>query len=248
MSFWSVPPSRARGNAGLFGLGHEHREDDGGRRVDRHRRGDRTDVDVAVEIGHVGDRVDGHAAAPDLAERHRVVGVEAEQRWHVERRRQAVAPRLDDLLEAPVGVVGSAESGEHAHGPELRAVHRRVRPTGVRVLPGEFAVVGSVDRIERDARHGLEVGVTQWRRFERLLPQLAVGRLIRCHGSTEYFDVRVPATWWSSSPSHRSRNPLLPSGQDPIDLDHRNWVDAGWGRCAEAGEPRSAVQAATAMA
>ncbi len=36
--------------------------------------------------------------------------------------------------------------------------------------------------------------------------------------------------------------------QDPIDVDHRNRVELGRGRCAEAGEPRSAVQAATAMA
>ena len=60
-----------------------------------------------------------------------------EQRRHVERGRQPVAARPDDLLEPPVGVVGRAEAGEHPHRPQLRAVHRRVRPAGVRVLrPG----------------------------------------------------------------------------------------------------------------
>ena len=47
------------------------------RRVDRHRRRDRAEVDAGVEVLHVGEAVDGHAAAPDLAERHRVVGVDA---------------------------------------------------------------------------------------------------------------------------------------------------------------------------
>src|SRR5687767_15451145 len=50
--------------------------------------------------------------------------------------------RSDDLLEAPVGVLGRAEAGEHPHRPELRAVHRRVRPTGVRVDAREVAVLG----------------------------------------------------------------------------------------------------------
>ena len=97
MSFWSVPPSSARAHRAL-------------RRwprtspavpppaVDGHRRGDRAEVDAAVEVGHVVDRVDGHAAAPDFAERLRVVGVEAHERGHVERGRQAVATGADRSL------------------------------------------------------------------------------------------------------------------------------------------------------
>ena len=73
-----------------------------------------------------------------------------EQRRHVERRRQPVAARPDDLLEPPVRVVRGAEAGEHPHRPQLRAVHRRVRPTRVRVLARELAR----RRARRPARAG----------------------------------------------------------------------------------------------
>ncbi len=181
MSFWSVPPRRARGMPACLCLGDEHREDHGRRRVDRHRRGDLAEVDPAIEILHVGDRVDRHAAAPDLAERHRIVAVEAEQGGHVECRRQSGTAGLDDLLEAPVGVVGGAEPGEHPHRPQPRAVHRGVGATRVRELAGELAVVRAVDRLERDPRHRLEVGVAQVRGVERLLPQLSVAGLMGRH-------------------------------------------------------------------
>ena len=143
-------------HAGLLGLGDEHREDRRRRAVDRHRGGDAAEVDAGVEVLHVGERVDGDTAASDLAERHRIVGVESEQGRHVECGRQAVAARLDDLLEPPVGVLGGAEPGEHAHRPQPRAVHRRIRASGVRVHAGELAVVGAVDRLERDTRHRRE--------------------------------------------------------------------------------------------
>ena len=50
-------------------------------------------------------------------------------------------PGPQELAEADVGVLGRAEPGEHPHGPQLRAVHRRVRPPGVGVrTPGHSAV------------------------------------------------------------------------------------------------------------
>ena len=55
-------------HAGLLGLRDEHGEDDRGRGVDGHRRGDRVEVDPRVEVLHVGKGVDGHAAAADLAQ------------------------------------------------------------------------------------------------------------------------------------------------------------------------------------
>ena len=87
-------------------------------------------------------------------------------------------PRLDDLLEPPVGVLGGAEPGEHPHGPQLRAVHRGVGPTGVRVLAGELTVVGAVHAVERDPRHGRERNVADLRVLDLLLP----GGSIVSHG------------------------------------------------------------------
>ena len=69
---------------------------------------------------------------PDLAERELVVGVATHERRQVERGRQAVAAGGEQLVEAAVRVERGAEAGEHAHRPQLRAVHRRVRPARVR--------------------------------------------------------------------------------------------------------------------
>ena len=140
---------RAR-HAGLLGLGDEHREDHRRRRVDRHRRRDRRQIDPGVQILHVGQRIDRHTTTADLAERHLVIGIDPQQRRHVERRRQPVTTGADDLLEPPVRVVRGAEPGEHPHRPQLRPIHRRIRAPRVRELARELAVVGAVHRLQRD--------------------------------------------------------------------------------------------------
>ena len=63
---------------------------------------------------------------PDLAERARVVGVVAHQRRHVERRREAGLPVVEQVAEARVRLLRRPEAGELAHRPEPAAVHRRV--------------------------------------------------------------------------------------------------------------------------
>jgi len=45
------------------------------------------DLDAGEQSLHVGQYVDGHALAPDLAERARIVGVQAHQSGQVERGR-----------------------------------------------------------------------------------------------------------------------------------------------------------------
>ena len=74
------------GRACLLRLSDEHGEDGGGRRVDGHAGGGRTEVDVGVQILHVGERVDRDPAAPDFTQRHWMVGIEPKQRWHIEGR------------------------------------------------------------------------------------------------------------------------------------------------------------------
>jgi hypothetical protein len=59
----------------------------------------------------VGDRRDRHALAADLAARQRVVGIEAHERRHVERRRQARLPVRQQIAKAAVRVLGRAEAG-----------------------------------------------------------------------------------------------------------------------------------------
>ena len=67
MSFCSVPPSRARSTPVASARRDVHREDHRRRAVDRHRRRDRAEVDAAVEVLDVGERVDRDAALADLA-------------------------------------------------------------------------------------------------------------------------------------------------------------------------------------
>ena len=109
---------------------------------------------------------------PTSPKRHHVVGVDPQQRRHVERRRQPITAGADDLLEPPVRVVRRPEAGEHPHRPQLRAVHRRVRATGVRVHARELAVLRPVHRLERDCRHRRERRVAQPGRVVRPLPLL----------------------------------------------------------------------------
>ena len=79
-----------------------------------------------------------------------------------------VCPCGEQVLEALVRLLGRAEAGEHAHRPELAAVHRRLDAAGERVLPGQPEVaqvvargvgrgqhVGDVERRSRSRTAGL---------------------------------------------------------------------------------------------
>ena len=152
MSFCSVPPSRARVDPDLLRGGDVHRQEHGGGRVDRHRRGDRPEVDVAVEVLDVREGVDRDTALPHLADRERVVRVAPHQGREVERGREPVAPGREQVLEASVRVHRRPEPGEHAHRPELGAVHVGVRAAGEGVLAGPLGAVRPVDRVDLDPR------------------------------------------------------------------------------------------------
>ena len=110
-------------------------------------------VDAVEEHVHVGSRVDGHPAVPDLADRARVVGVAAHQRRHVERDGQPAAALGQDHLVALVGLPGVAEAGELPDRPRLAAVAAGVDAAGERVLarPADalHAVVGTGRPVHR---------------------------------------------------------------------------------------------------
>ena len=84
------------------------------------------EVDAVEEMLHVGERVDRDALAAHLAFAHRMVAVVAHQRRHVEVGRQPGLALADQVFEAPVRVLGRAETGDLAHRPEPPAIHRRV--------------------------------------------------------------------------------------------------------------------------
>ena len=93
MSFWSVPPSRARSTPDRSAAATYIASSTGA--------GELIVIDVvtaprsmsAVEVLDVGERVDRDAALPHLAERERVVRVAAHQGGQVEGGREAVTAR-----------------------------------------------------------------------------------------------------------------------------------------------------------
>src|SRR6185312_16178657 len=72
---------------------------------------------------------------------------------------------IEQVVEALVGLLGGAETGEHAHRPGAGAVHRRLDAAGVGVFAGEaeialvvepLAVFGGVEPL--DGHAGLRAG------------------------------------------------------------------------------------------
>ncbi len=143
------------GDALLFGghqqLGEQHLR----RAVDRHRHGDPVERDLIEQRHHVVGRVDGHAAVPNLTERHGVVRVVPHQRRHVERHREPVLTLFEEVAEAGVGGGDVCEPGELPDGPQLAPVAGGMDAAGVREAAGESdALVDGVRSAHR--RHVLE--------------------------------------------------------------------------------------------
>ena len=154
MSFWRVPPRRARSRP-LLGRGDDG-EEGGSRPVDGHRGRDLAEVDPVEEVLHVGERVDRHAALADLAECER----SSESR--------PISVGRSNAVDSPSDPWSSrsrkrrwcrrCRSGEHAHGPQLRAVHGGVR----------LAVRPPAGNCRRQARRRAPAGPRRWSRTRRL--------------------------------------------------------------------------------
>src|SRR6266481_3299490 len=93
-----------------------------------------------MEVFHVRERADGHAALADFAFGERVIGVVAHQSGQIESGGEASLTLRKEIAEALVGVFGGPESRELAHGPEPAAVHRRMDAACVRRLAREAEV------------------------------------------------------------------------------------------------------------
>src|SRR4029077_13183066 len=99
------------------------RQEDDGRRVDRHRGRYAVEWDAGKELFHVGDRVDGDADAADLSLREGMVGVVTHLRRQVEGDTEPANPLAQQVMVAPVRLGRGAEPGILAHGPQAAAVH-----------------------------------------------------------------------------------------------------------------------------
>ncbi len=131
----------------------------GRRRVDRHRRRDPVERDPVEEHLHVGERVDRHAGAAHLAFGARVVGVVAELRRQVERHRKPGLAVLEQVAEARVRLPRGGKPRVLADRPGPAAVHVLVRAArkrrGTRLLELARRILGRVDRLDLDSGVGL---------------------------------------------------------------------------------------------
>ncbi len=136
-------------------LAHDEvvRKQDGGRRVDRHRRRHLAERDSGEQDLHVLERADGDALPTDFTERPWMVGVVPHQRRHVEGGRQPGLPVVEQVAEPLVRLLGRAEAGELAHRPQPPPVHRRIHTPRER----ERARDAEVPRLVRlDALRGVQ--------------------------------------------------------------------------------------------
>ena len=110
------------------------RQQDGRRRVDRHRRADLVQRDPLEERLHVRQARYGHARAPHLARRQRMVGVVARLRRQVERHAQARLSVFEQVAIPRVRLLRRREPGVLPHRPHAPPVHIRLDAASVRVL------------------------------------------------------------------------------------------------------------------
>ena len=121
----------------LLGDGDVEREEDGRRGVDGHRGGDLVQRDAIEERLHVAQGADGDAHLPHLALHHGIVGVVADLGGQVEGDGEAGLPLGEQVLVPLVRLLGGAEAGVLAHGPEPAAIHGGLDTPGVGIATGE---------------------------------------------------------------------------------------------------------------
>ncbi len=145
--------------------------------VDRHRRGDLREGDAGEQAPHVVDGVDGDADLAHLPGGASVVRVEAHLGGEVEGHREAGLAGVEQGPEAGVGLLGGAEAGVLAHGPEAAAVHLGMESARVGVLAGVAVaarilvgggVLGPVEALQPDAG-GCGTRLLHGRRLDRWL-------------------------------------------------------------------------------
>ena len=82
---------------------------------------------------------------PDFARGQRMIGIHAHLRGQIESHGESGDALREQIAVTPVALLGRAETGVLAHGPEPAAVHLRVNAAGVTELARQFAWVAMGD-------------------------------------------------------------------------------------------------------
>ena len=122
------------------------REEDGGGRVDGHRRGHLRQRNAVEEASNIVDRVDGYSHFSHLSVRHRMVGVVADLRWQVEGNGETGLPLIEEEAVTLVRLVRITVAGVLAHGPHSASVHLRIEAPRIGKRSGiaDALAIGSV--------------------------------------------------------------------------------------------------------
>jgi hypothetical protein len=109
----------------------------------------------AVEQAHhVLDGIDGHAHFSNLAHGQRIIGVQPDLRRQVESHAQPGGALAQEILVAPVRLLGIAHAGILPHRPEPAAIHGRLHAARVGELPriADIAIVVGAFQIGRGVK------------------------------------------------------------------------------------------------
>ena len=141
----------------LLGHGHVEGQEDSRGGVDGHGGGDLLQGDLLEEDLHIGQGGDGDAHLAYLALSDGIIGVVANLGRQVEGHGEAGLALLQEVAVAAVGLLGVAEAGILAHGPEPTAVHGGLDSAGkgeltreaklIQVFPAG-KIIGGVGRLD----------------------------------------------------------------------------------------------------
>ena len=132
-----------------------HGREDGRRGVDGHGCADLVQGYPFEQDAEVAHGIDGHAHLAHLAQGQGVVRIVPDLGGEIEGHAQARLPLLQEIPETPVRILGGAEPGILAHGPEAAPVHVGLDPPGKGILAGKAEIPQVIEtgdirrRIER---------------------------------------------------------------------------------------------------
>jgi hypothetical protein len=119
-----------------FANQHVKAEQNGGSRIDRHRRADVFELDAVEQDFHIRKRIDSDANTAHLTGREWMVGIHAHLRWKIERHRKTGDPLRKKELVAPVALLRRPKPRILAHGPQPAPVHIGINAARKRKLAG----------------------------------------------------------------------------------------------------------------
>ncbi len=114
-----------------------HCQQNAGGRVDSHRSGNFVEWNLVEELLHVMDGGNRNAHLAHFPLCDGIVRIVTDLRWQIERDRQARLSLLEQIAITLIGFLRCGKARILTHGPEARAIHRRLDAARKRIFAGE---------------------------------------------------------------------------------------------------------------